>query len=339
MKAMVYRTYGSPDVLEFTTLADPTPKDGEVLVRVRAASVNKGDWHLLHGEPFLVRPSAGLRRPKHPILGADVAGEVVAVGRAVTRFQPGDAVFGDLSASGRGGFAEFVAAPQAALAIKPPAVSFADAAATPTAGVTALQGLRTHGRIQPGQHVLINGASGGVGTFAVQIARALGATVTAVCSARNAEQARRLGAHHIIDYTQEDFTHSGQRFDLIFDTVGNRSVAEYRQVLAPQGRFVTTAFLPALALLGPWLAWRGGPSMQNMLASPNRADLEFLAGLLDARTLVPVIDRCYPLAEVPAALRYVGDGHARGKVVIVPAAGDAAARTAAHALHAEGALP
>ena len=339
MKAIVYRTYGSPDVLEYTTAEEPTPAANEVLIRVRAASVNKGDWHLLHGEPFLVRPSAGLRRPKHPILGADVAGEVVAAGRAVTRFQPGDAVFGDLSASGRGGFAEFVAAPQDVLALKPPAIPFTDAAATPTAGVTALQGLRTHGRIAPGQQVLINGASGGVGTFAVQIARALGATVTAVCSTRNAAQARRLGANHVIDYTQEDFTQSGQRFDLIFDTVGNRSVAEYRQVLVPQGRFVTTTYLPALALLGPWLAWRGGPSMQNMMAKPNRADLEFLAELLDAGNLTPVIDRCFPLAEAPAALRYVGAGHARGKVVIVAAAGDTSARTAAHAPRDAGARP
>ena len=339
MKAMVYRSYGSPDVLEFTTMAEPAPRDGEVLIEVRAASVNKGDWHLLHGEPFLVRPSAGLRRPKHPILGADVAGEVVAVGRGVTRFQPGDAVFGDLSATGRGGFAEYVAAPEAALACKPAGVSFTDAAATPTAGVTALQGLRTHGRIQPGQQVLINGASGGVGTFAVQIARALGATVTAVCGTRNVEQARRLGAETVIDYTQEDFTQSGQRYDLIFDTVGNRSVAEYRQVLAPQGRFVTTTFLPALALLGPWLAWRGGPSMQNMMAKPNRDDLAFLAGLLDAGKLTPVIDRCYPLAEVPAALRYIGEGHARGKVVIVPGEAAAPARAAARALQPEGVRP
>ncbi len=338
MKAMVYRSYGSPDVLEFTTMAEPVPGDGEVLIEVRAASVNKGDWHLLHGEPFLVRPSAGLWRPKHPILGADVAGVVVATDRGATRFQPGDAVFGDLSAAGRGGFAEYVAAPEAALARKPAGVSFTDAAATPTAGVTALQGLRTHGRIQPGQQVLINGASGGVGTFAVQIAHALGATVTAVCGTRNVEQARRLGADAVIDYTQEDFTQGGQRYDLVFDTVGNRSVAEYRQVLAPQGRFVTTAYLPALALLGPWLAWRGGPSMQNMMARPNRADLDFLAGLLEERRLTPVIDRCFPLAEVPAALRYVGAGHARGKVVVVPEAAAAPAH-ASHAIERNGERP
>lgn len=339
MKAIVYRTYGSPDVLEHTTTAEPTPAANEVLIRVRATSVNKGDWHLLQGEPFLVRPSAGLRRPKHPILGADVAGEVIAVGKAVEHFQPGDVVFGDLSAAGRGGFAEYAAAPAAILACKPASVSFTDAAATPTAGVTALQGLRTYGHIQPGQQVLINGASGGVGAFAVQIARVLGATVTAVCSTRNVEQAHRLGADHVIDYTQEDFTRGGQRYDLIFDTVGNRSVAEIRQVLAPHGRFVTTAFLPALVLLGPWLAWRGGPFMQNMMARPNRDDLAFLADLLDAGKLTPVIDRCYPLAEVPAALRYVGAGHARGKVIIVPEATAAPERTKAHALQPEGARP
>ena len=339
MKAIVYRTYGSPDVLEFTTLAEPTPKPDEVLIRVVASSINQGDWHLLHGEPLLVRPSAGLWRPKHPILGADVAGVVVAVGRAVTRFEPGDAVFGDLSASGRGGFAEYVAAPEDALALKPAAVPFADAAATPTAGVTALQGLRTHGRLAPGQQVLVNGASGGVGTFAVQIAATLGATVTAVCSTRNVAQARRLGADTVIDYTQEDFTQGGQRYDLIFDTVGNRSVAEYRQVLAPQGRFVTTTFLPALALRGPWLARRGGPSMQNMMAKPDRDDLAFLAGLLEERRLTPVIDRCYPLDETADALRYVGAGHARGKVIVVPEGADGLAPTAAHAVAEPGDRP
>lgn len=319
MKAIVYTSYGPPDVLQRKDAEQPVPGAHEVLVQVEAAAVNKGDWHLLHGEPFLVRPGAGLRRPRHTILGADVAGVVVAVGEGVERLQPGDAVFGDISASGRGGFAEYVAAPETALALKPANVTFAHAAAAPTAGVTALQGLRSHGQVQPGQRVLINGASGGVGTFAVQIAKALGAEVTAVCSTRKVALARQLGADHVVDYTREDFTQSGERYDAIFDTVGNRTIAEYRQALAPTGRFVTTNFLPALVLLGPWLAMRGGQRMTNMMAKPDRQDLELLASLMAAGEVVPVIDRCYALDEVAAALRYVGAGHANGKVVITVA--------------------
>ena len=322
MKAIVYTRYGSPEVLQFGDVAQPVPAAHEALVRVKAASVNKGDWHLLHGEPFLVRPGAGLRRPKHTILGADVAGVVVAVGSDVTRLRPGDEVFGDLSADGRGGFAEYVAAPAAALALKPANVTFAHAAAVPTAAVTALQGLRSHGQVQPGERVLINGASGGVGTFAVQIARALGAEVTAVASTRKLEMARKLGADQVIDYTRDDFTQSGARYDVIFDTVGNRTVAEYRQALAPTGRFVTTNFLPALVVLGPWLAMRGGQRMTNMLAKPDRQDLEFIAALMAAGDVVPVIDRCYALDEVADALRYVGAGHASGKVIITMAGAD-----------------
>ncbi|MBW7882521.1 MAG: NAD(P)-dependent alcohol dehydrogenase [Caldilineaceae bacterium] len=316
MKAMIYTEYGSPDVLQFKEVPAPTPKDNEVLVQVHAASVNQGDWYLLRGEPFLVRPESGLLKPKHPILGADVAGRVTAVGRDVKRFQPGDEVFGDLSANGRGGFAEYVAAPETAWAPKPAGVPFEKAAAVPTAAVTALQALRDKGQIQPGQTVLINGASGGVGTFAVQIARAFGAEVTAVCSTSKVDMVRALGADRVIDYTQEDFAQNGQRYDLIFDTVGNRSVAEYRQALHPKGAFVTCAFLPALIFLGPWLAMTGGQRMANMLARPNNQDLAFLNELLEAGKVVPVIDRCYPLSEVAEALRYLGKGQARGKVVI-----------------------
>ncbi|MEZ4639080.1 MAG: NAD(P)-dependent alcohol dehydrogenase [Caldilineaceae bacterium] len=243
MQAMTHNRYGSPDVLQFADIATPTPKDNEVLVRVHAAAVNPADWHLLHGQPFMVRFSSGLRRPKHPVPGSDVAGVVEAVGKDVTRFRPGDAVFGDLSGASRGAFAEYVAAPEDVgdEAHRPDLVQ---AAAAPMTAVTALQGLRDHGRIQAGQRVLVNGASGGVGSFAVQIARRLGPrSPVAGTSAR--KLVRSLEADHVIDYKQEDFTQSGQRYDLIFDVVGNRTVAEYRQALTPTGRFVTTAFFGA----------------------------------------------------------------------------------------------
>ncbi len=241
---------------------------------------------------------------------------VEAVGANVTQFQVGDAVFGDLSGHGRGGFAEYVAAPETAVAPKPANISFAQAAAVPMTAVTALQGLRDKGHIQAGQKVLINGASGGVGTFAVQIAGALGAEVTAVVSTRKMEMVRAIGADHIIDYTQEDFSQNGQQYHLIFDTAGSRSVAAYKRALKPEGHFVTSAFLPALFLLGPWTAMTGGPKMSNMLARPNKDDLVFLTALLQADTIVPVIDKCYPLREAPEALQYLGEGHAEGKAII-----------------------
>ncbi len=309
MKAVVHTKYGSPDVLQMVEVDIPTPKADELLVKIAATAVNQADNHLLSG---MLRFRTGLFKPKHPILGSDIAGRVLAVGAGVTRFQVGDAVFGDLSGYGRGGFAEYVAAPESALVLKPTNVSFAAAAAVPMTAVTALQGLRNYGNIQPGQQVLINGASGGVGTFAVQIARALGGEVTAVVSTRKIEMARSIGADHIIDYTQEDFSQMGQRYNLIFDTVGNRSVAEYEQVLKGNGRFVTTAFLPTLL----WRRRRGSKKMVNMMAHPNKDDLLFLADLLADGRVVPVVDRCFHLAEVPAALRYLGEGHAKGKVII-----------------------
>ena len=315
MQAMTHTRYGSPDVLHLADVPTPTPKADEVLVQVHAAGVNPADWHLLHGQPFMVRFSSGLRRPKHPIPGADMAGVVAAVGKDVTRFRPGDAVFGDLSNVGRGAFAEYAAVPADALAAMPSGLTFAQAAAVPMAAVTALQGLRDHGQIQSGQQVLINGASGGVGTFAVQIAKAYGATVTGVASTRKLEMVRALGADLVVDYTQEDFTRSDRRYDLIFDTVANHSVDAYRAVLTPSGRFVTTGFLPALALPGP-LRSTGGHTMVNMMARPNAADLVFLAKWLETGQVTPVLDRTFPLADLADALRYVGEGHAKGKVVI-----------------------
>lgn len=313
MKAMVHTKYGSPDVLQLAEVEKPTPKAGEVLVKVVATAVNQADNHLLSG---MLRFSSGLLKPKHPILGSDIAGWVEAVGQNVTEFQPGDAVFGDLSGHGRGGFAEYVTVPETAVAPKPANITFAQAAAVPMTAVTALQGLRDKGQIQAGQKVLINGASGGVGTFAVQIARALGAEVTAVVSTKKMNMARSLGADHVLDYTQEDFSQNGQRYDLIFDTVGNRSVAEYRRALNSQGVFVTSAFLLGLVFPKPWLAITGGQKMSNMMAKPNKADLVFLAELLKTGQLIPVIDTCYPLSEVAEALRYLGKGHAKGKVII-----------------------
>ena len=313
MKAIVHTKYGSPDVLQLVEVEKPTPKANEVLVKVVATAVNQADNHLLSG---MLRFSTGLLKPKHQILGSDIAGLVEAVGPDVTQFQVGDAVFGDTSGHSRGGFAEYVAAPESALALKPTNVTFEQAAAVPMTAVTALQGLRDKGRIQPGQQVLINGASGGVGTFAVQIAKALGGEVTAVVSVRKTEMVRAIGADHVVDYTQKDFTQTGQQYDLIFDTVGNRSVAEYARTLKSQGIFVTTTFLPALVFRGRWPSRGMSKKMVNMMAKPNQEDLVFMAELLETGKVKPVIDRCYPLSEIPEALRYLGEGHARGKVII-----------------------
>lgn len=313
MKAMIYTTYGSTEVLQLAEVEKPMPKAHEVLVKVMATAVNQADNHVLSG---MLRYSTGLLKPKQQILGSDIAGVVEAVGAKVTQFQVGDEVFGDLSGHGRGGFAEFVTAPESVLALKPTNLSFAEAAAVPMTAVTALQGLRDKGQLQPGEQVLINGASGGVGTFAVQIAKALGGDVTAVVSTRKMEMAQAIGADHVIDYTEEDFTQNGQRYDLIFDTVGNHSVSEYKRVLNPKGSFVTSAFLPALLIQGPWLARTEGKQMRNMMAKPNQADLLFMTELLESGKVTPIIDTCYPLAEVPDALKQIGEGHAKGKVII-----------------------
>lgn len=316
MQALVYTQYGSPDVLQLQEVEKPTPKAKEVLVKVQAASVNQADLHLLRGQPVFLRLTLGLFKPRNPILGSDIAGRVEAVGREVTRFQPGDTVFGDLSGVGRGGFAEYVAAPADDLSLKPASVPFETAASVPMAGVTALQGLRDYGHIQSGERVLINGASGGVGGLAVQIAKIFGAEVTAVCSTRKVEMVRKLGADRVIDYTRQDFTQTDQPYDLIFDTVANRSIADYRQALTPVGRFVTTGFLPALYFQGLRLGKADQRRMENMLAKPNTKDLTFLGELLEAGQLTPTIDRHYPLGEAADALRYVGEGHAAGKVLI-----------------------
>jgi NADPH:quinone reductase-like Zn-dependent oxidoreductase len=326
MKAVVYAKYGSPDVLELKEIEKPTPKDDEVLVRVQAASLNALDWHVLRGKPFLVRfMGFGLLRPKKPILGADFAGRVEAVGRNVRRFQPGDEVFG----SRLGGFAEYHAVREDALMSKPANLSFDEAAAVPVAAITALQGLRNEGHIESGKKVLIVGASGGVGTFAVQIAKSFGADVTAVCSTRNLDQARSLGADKVIDYTKEDLTQSAQRYDLILVVNGYHPLSTYKRALAPGGICVMIGGGSLAQMLGGKLVWRllsggGGKKLGGMMAKVTQEDLVFLKSLLEFGKIVPVVEKRYPLGQVPEAIRYLETGHARGKLVITVQSGPGA---------------
>jgi len=320
MKAVVYTQYGSPDVLQYQEVEKPAPKEGEVLVKVHAASVNAADWHLLTADIFLVRLSAGLLRPKNKILGADVAGQVEALGAGVRKWRVGDAVFGELSVLNGGSLAEYVCVPENALALKPDGLSFEQAASVPLAANTALQALRDMGQIQPGQKVLINGASGGVGTFAVQIGKSFGAEVTAVTSARNVELARSLGAEHVIDYTREDFTQNGQRYDLILAANGYHSILDYRRSLSARGVYVmaggSVAQLFQALLFGSLLSENGGRRLGALSAHPDQKNLEYITELLETGKVVPVIDKRYPLSETAEALRYLGTGHARGKVII-----------------------
>lgn len=319
MKAMIYTEYGSPDVLQLKEVATPQPGAGEVLVKVHATGLNAADRYKLSGAPFIARLMiGGPRRPKHTILGADVAGVVEAAGPNVSRFRPGDAVYGDLSGVGSGGLAEYVCAPEGVWALKPAGISFEQAAAVPMAAITALQGLRDKGQLRAGQRVLIHGASGGVGTFAVQIAKALGAEVTAVCSPRNVEMAHALGADHVLDYTREDFAQNKQRYELIFVANGRRPLGDYQRALAPGGIGVVAGgalgqIFQAI-LLGPIVSGRG--KVTSLSAKPNSADLAAVGELLQAGQVRPVIDRCYPLAETAEAFRYLAKEHARGKVII-----------------------
>jgi NADPH:quinone reductase-like Zn-dependent oxidoreductase len=323
MKAIIYCAYGSADVLKLEDVEKPTPRDDEVLVRVRAASVNPLDWHYMRGTPYILRLEAGLRKPKVTRLGVDFAGTVEAVGRNVTQFKPGDDVFGGRT----GALAEYVSVREdRAVVLKPANLTFEQAASVAIAATTALQGLRDKGKIQPGQRVLINGASGGVGTFAVQIAKSLSANVTGVCSTRNVEMVRAIGADQVIDYTKEDFTKSGQRYDVILDNVGNHSLLDTRSVLNSEGKYVL------IGGGGPddgrWIGPLAGPikalllspfvtqDMGMLLAELSKEDLTILRDLMQAGKVTPVVDRRYRLSEVPAAIRYLEEGHARGKVVI-----------------------
>jgi NADPH:quinone reductase-like Zn-dependent oxidoreductase len=324
MKAMVYTKYGSPNVLELKETEKPTPKDNEVLIKIHAASLNYADWALLTGKPFLVRLDAGILKPKNTILGADIAGRIEALGKNVRQFQLADEVFGDLSECAWGGLAEYVCVPANVLALKPSNITFEQAAAVPMAAITALQGIRDTGKIQSGQKVLINGASGGVGTFAVQIAKSFGAEVTAVCSTRNLDIARSNGADHVIDYTKEDFTQNGQHYDLIIGANGYHSLSDYKRALNPKGMYVVTGGSMSQIfqgmLLGSLMPIVGDKKITSMgVAKPNQADLNFMKELLEAGKVVPVIDRRYALSEAAEALRYLGEGHAKGKIVITVA--------------------
>jgi len=321
MKAIVYRCYGTPDVLKLEEIAKPTPADDRVLVKVQAASVNPLDWHYMRGKPYVMRPMAGMGRPDSILMGADFAGTVESVGKNVTRFKPGDEVFGDRN----GAFGEYVSvAENGAMALKPSNMTMEQAAAVPIAGLTALQALRDKGKVQAGQKVLINGASGGVGTFAVQIAKTYGADVTGVCSTRNVEMVKSIGADHVIDYTKEDFTQGSVRYDLIIDNVGNHTLSEYRHVLTPNGGLVMVGGPSDNPWLGPlttsaeayFVAHFVSQKLLFMLADSNHDDLDVLRDLMQAGKLTPVIDRRYKLAETPQAIGYLEQGHAKGKVII-----------------------
>ena len=319
MKAAVYSRYGSPDVLQIKDVEKPVPNDDEVLIEVRAASVNPMDWHFMRGTPYIARIATGLRKPRDTRLGVDVAGQVEAVGSNVIEFKPGDEVFGSCS----GAFAEYACTSESALVTKPNNMTFEQAASVNVAALTALQGLRDKGQIQPGQKVLINGAAGGVGTFAVQIAKSFGANVTGVCSTRNVDMVRSIGADQVIDYTQEDFTKSAQRYDLIFDCVGNHSLSACRRVLNPKGIYIMVGGpngrwidpLPRLIkalLLSRFVSQKLAP----FLAKQSKEDLTIMRQLMERGKVTPVIDRRYSLSEIPEAIHYLEEGHARGKVVI-----------------------
>ena len=318
MKAIMYTRYGPPEVLQLKEVAKPTPKDDEVLIKVQAVSVNRSDWEGLRGKPLYAR-IGGLLRPRHHILGSDIAGRVEVAGRNVSRFQPGDEVFGDIL--GRlGGFAEYVCARESALAPKPATLTFEEAAAIPQSAVIALQGIRDKGQVQPGQKVLINGAGGGAGTFAVQLAKMYGAEVTGVDNTGKLDFMRSLGADHVIDHTREDFTKNGNQYDLILDIVAHRSVFSYKRALRSDGSYFlaggSVATMLQILVVGPWIRATTGKKVRILAVRPNIEDVDFMKDLIEAGKVTPVIDKTYPLSEVPEAISYVGDGRAQGKVVI-----------------------
>jgi NADPH:quinone reductase-like Zn-dependent oxidoreductase len=318
MKAIVYQRYGSPDVLEFKEVDKPIPKKDEVLVKVYAVSINDWDWQLLQGIPFVNRMINGLLKPKKKILGSDIAGRIEAVGKNVKQFQPGDDVYGDINGDW-GGFAEYACARENALALKPASMTFDEAAAIPQAAMLAIQGLRDKGRIQPGQKLLINGAGGGVGTFAVQIAKLYGLEVTGVDSSGKLDMLRSMGFDHVIDYTQEDFTRNGQYYDLILDVKTNRSIFDYTHSLYPNGIYVTvggsSVRLFQALILGPWISMISKKNIRIVFLKPNK-DLAYMNELFEAGKIKPVIDGPYTLDEVPKAFRLFGEGDHKGKVVI-----------------------
>ncbi|NLF49922.1 MAG: NAD(P)-dependent alcohol dehydrogenase [Leptolinea sp.] len=319
MKAIVFNQYGQPDVLLLEEVKKPSPRNNEVLIKVHAVSLNYADWHMLTGKPFVARLSFGLFRPMKNILGADIAGVVEAIGPGITRFKPGDEVYGDLGMVGFGGLAEYVCAPEHVIATKPTNLTYEESAALPMASVTALQALQNDGQVQPGQEVLIHGSAGGVGTFAIQIAKYLGAEVTGVCSTRNIEQTLALGADHVIDYLKEDFAANGKTYDLILGINGNRSIFDYRKALAPNGKYLmiggSDKQIFQFMLLGPFIA-RPGQKMGSVFAKTLSKELIAIKDLAEAGKIRPLIDRTYKLAETPEAMRYLGTGHARAKIII-----------------------
>jgi NADPH:quinone reductase-like Zn-dependent oxidoreductase len=313
VKALIWERYGPPETLRTGEVEKPAPDADEVLVKVQAVSVNPADWHAMRGKPLFSRATFGLLRPKLKILGGDIAGQVETVGTGVTEFKPGDEVYANLLDHGYGGFAEYVSVPVDVMSLKPANLSFEEAAAVPMAAVTALQGLRHHGEIRPEQKVLVNGASGGVGTFAVQIAKSFAAEVTGVTSTRNIDLVRSLGADLVVDYTTTDFARSGRRYDLVLDAIGNRSVRDIRRALAEGGKAAVVGFTSVAKLMSASL--RGGKDVAMVSAHVATKDLELLSELIEAGRVRPEIDRRYPFADIPAAIAYLEQGHARGKVV------------------------
>jgi NADPH:quinone reductase-like Zn-dependent oxidoreductase len=321
MKAAVYTRYGPPDVVQIREVEKPVPKDDEVLIKIRAAAINPYDWHFIRGTPYPIRVKTGLGKPKSTRLGVDMAGQVEEAGGKVTQFKPGDEVFG----LHEGAFAEYLCAPESVLAMKPANVTFAQAASVPVAALSALQALRDNGKIEAGQKVLINGAAGGVGTFAVQIAKSFGADVTGVCSTRNVDMVRSIGADRVIDYTKEDFTKSAQHYDLFLDGVGNHSLLACARVLNPEGIYIPVGGTAGRWMIGPMARSIASPILSRFvsqtlvgffLAKPSKEDLNILHDLMKAGKVIPVIDRSYRLSEISEAIRYLEEGHARGKVVI-----------------------
>ncbi len=322
MQAIVYKKYGSTSVLALKEVAAPIPKDNEVLIKIHATSVNSWDWDLLRGSPFVVRlAGGGLTKPRKPILGCDIAGKITVIGKNVKRFKPGDDVFGDISQYGWGGFAEYVCVPEKALIKKPVSITFEEAAAIPQAGVMALQGIRDYGKVAPGKKVLINGAGGGVGTFAIQLAKYYGAEVTAVDHTNKLDFMLSLGADHVIDYTQEDVTQKKLKYDFILDVVGHHSIFDYKRILKPKGIYSMvgghTSLIFQSLCIGPLLSIIENKKMGILAHQPNKG-LDFLLSLIDKKNVTPIIERCYSLKEVSEALEHIGEGRVKGKIIITP---------------------
>ena len=316
MKAVVYEKYGPPEVHHLKEVKKPIPKENEVLVKIHASAINSSDSTLTRGKPFLGRLWQGFLKPKNKTLGSDIAGQVEAIGENIKEFKPGDEVFGDIGDVGFGGFAEYITIPEKTIVLKPINLTFKEAAAIPQASVVALQGLRNHGQIKKGQKVLINGASSGIGIFAVQIAKSVGAEVTGVCSTKKIDIIRSIGADKVIDYTKEDFTKSEQNYDLIFDLHVSHSISEYKRALAPNGAYIACDFNPTSIFLGPIISFFGSKKFKSYMAKLNKKDLSYIRKLIELGKIKPIIDRCYSLNQIAEAIKYYEEKHTKGKIVI-----------------------